>query len=454
MPEVVTLPYSNGMDFGKGVNLRDCTVLGNAVNSGPTKTVSASGMTVTYEFKEKTSLEDLYSALGIDVELAGRYAAVSASGKTRYANQVKFNSQSTFILARCIVENPYEQIENPQLLEPPGNLLKAGNQTAFQDQYGDGFVRGMLTGGEFHAVISITSSSKSEQEEVAVALQAKYGALIASGSLDGSLDDNTKNIVKRAKLDVSTFQRGGQGDQTAFAADLEAVMTRMARFPAACVSHPVPYTMDVATYKTIALPQGPSPFEIEAQALSLADYARDYLKLRQLANDVEFMQLYPNAFKTVPPPDTLNRWARLFATQLDDVVAKSAACAKDPRACKAFSLQIPNDYVLPERSPGISGKWQSVHTTNDVPPQAFTSQWAFTPKDGNKYEVIETGLSNARGAGVLNGQAFVFHWVATNPGDTQNGTVSLTFTPEFDFGQGTVNFSDGRVLQTRFTLIS
>ena len=113
----------------------------------------------------------------------------------------------------------------------------------------------MLTGGEFFAVISITSSNRAEQSSTAASLQAKYGGFFASVSVDVSLDSKTKSQLAKSEIRVSTYQRGGQGDDQGFTADVEAVMARLHAFPAQVLRNPVPFEVQVANYKTLDLPE-------------------------------------------------------------------------------------------------------------------------------------------------------------------------------------------------------
>ena len=228
MIQSVDIPWSQGMDFGMGINLLDGAVAGKATVPGPvTTTTHAGGQTVSYQLRKVTSLEEVYSSIGISVEASGHYGLFGAAGKVRYANEVKFNSQSTFLLARCFVENAFEQCQETSLTEAASHLLAQGGDALFQERFGDGFVRGMQNGGEFHAIIAITSVSKEQQESVGADLMAKYGGLFAGAEIDTSLDTATKQKVQRTDVMISTFQRGGQGDESSFTSDVEMVMARL-----------------------------------------------------------------------------------------------------------------------------------------------------------------------------------------------------------------------------------
>src|SRR5437764_18498 len=116
MPQSVDLPFTQGMDFGMGVNLVEGGIAGKAVDVGPiTAPTGASGLTVSYNLQLISTVEDLYDSIGVSVSAGGRYGLFSAQGKVQYAKEVKFNSQSTFLLARCFVEKAFEQCEDATL---------------------------------------------------------------------------------------------------------------------------------------------------------------------------------------------------------------------------------------------------------------------------------------------------------------------------------------------------
>lgn len=436
MAQSVDVPWSPGMNFGMGVNLLEGAIAGKGAVPGPITTPThASGMTVSYQLKRVTSLEDVYSSIGISVEASGHYGLFSASGKVKYANEVKFNSQSTFLLARCFVENAFEQCEDATLNPDGATLLTRGQNEIFRERFGDGFVRGMQNGGEFHAIIAITSLTTEVQESVGAALQAKYGGLFSpiGAEADTALDDETKRKVQKTDILISTFQRGGQGDEASFASDIEQVMARLQAFPRFVRDNPVPYAVQVASYRTLALPEGPSPIDVQNQKDSLTEYSRMQLKLQSLRNDVEFMQLHPSFFLNPPSMPVLNRWQESFGAQLDKLKTQASLCSRDFRQCPVFNLEMPEDFARPDRTPGIAGVWEMV-----FPPSE--SKWTITPLRSNQYEAVEVGLGNAKGTAVLEGRRVQLDWTATNPGDLTTGRFVWELNEDFNSARATCEF--------------
>jgi hypothetical protein len=56
-----------------------------------------------------SSHEELMTKLGMSFEAQGRYGLVSASAKVEFSESSTYNSTSTFLVARCVVRNPFRR---------------------------------------------------------------------------------------------------------------------------------------------------------------------------------------------------------------------------------------------------------------------------------------------------------------------------------------------------------
>jgi hypothetical protein len=119
--------------------------------------------------------EELLKNMGLSVEAEGRYGFFSAALKAQFAETTSYNSTSTFLMAKVIVQNPFKRGRNFNLtpdanavLQVPGTGIKT-----FQTAFGDSFVRGLQTGGEFYAVIRITSVPSRTERDLSASLQAE-----------------------------------------------------------------------------------------------------------------------------------------------------------------------------------------------------------------------------------------------------------------------------------------
>ncbi|MBI1928475.1 hypothetical protein HYR99_30060 [Candidatus Poribacteria bacterium] len=346
------LPYKEGMNYGVGVNLLTGEILGKGVKPGePTSLQDAGGHEAGDNVTLIREAEDLYDSLGISVRASGHYGLFSSGGKFRFSEQVKYNSQSTFLLARSIVTKAFKQIEEAQLEEQAVRLLEQGKFDQFRESYGDAFVRGIKTGGEFFSVISITSVNREEQQKLAIKLRAAYSGI--SGSLN--LDEQTRSALSRAELHIVMYQEGGTGEDLSFTDNPDNVMQRLHDFPGIVDRNPIPYFVQVASYKTLDnYPEVPGLRDIQSQSDALERYATLRLKLLTHKNDVEFIQHYPGYYENPPDVNTLNAWQEFFSEQLNKLEAQAKRCASAPvDGCRDFPFQLPLGFRIPERETGV-----------------------------------------------------------------------------------------------------
>src|SRR5262245_52795147 len=220
----IDIPYRRGMDYGVGVNVLTGEMCGRGVVPGPiTAPSGADGQTVNYNLTIVNTLEELYSSIGVSVEASGHYGLFSADGKFAFANETKFNSQSTFVVARCVVGNPFTQCLDATLEEPAAELIRQGHNDVFQERFGSGFVRGMQTGGEFYVVMSISSSNREEQQNIAASLQAEYGGTLVGAGVELNAEVNLamREKISKSEFRAFTYQKGGVGEEQSFARDIQ-----------------------------------------------------------------------------------------------------------------------------------------------------------------------------------------------------------------------------------------
>lgn len=250
------------------------------------------------------SHEELMDSLGLSVAAQGRYGFFSADLKAEYAESSSYNSTSTFLIAKVVVENPFKRGRGFKLTEDATALVAPGQEAVFKGAFGDSFVRGLQTGGEFYSVIRITSVSQTTQTELAVSLQAEYQGLVAGGSFQGKFNQANSSATTRSEFNAMMFQRAGTGDSISPTTDIAEVLARVKAFPAIVQAAPVAYEIEVATYDTIPVPI-PTPFEEEAFAEALQDASSRRLRYIQTRNDLEFARQHPVFFTDLPDDSVL-----------------------------------------------------------------------------------------------------------------------------------------------------
>lgn len=344
------MPYVAGMDYGKGFNVLTGDIVGVAIDVGDEKEtivppMNAEGQWVTYDLTTVNTIENLYSKMGLSVEASVQFGgSFSASGKCEYAKETKVNSESTFLLARCIVRNAFTQVKNPKITDDALEELRE-NAVKFHRTYGHGFIRGMQTGGEFFAVISITSSSKKEQGKLATSLEAEYNGLFAQAKTSAALTAETKSKLASSRVQITTYQSGGTGEDQSFVTkDLEKVMGRLKEFPELVQKKPVVYSVQVATYDTLRLSKSLTFSSLDEQMDILNDYAKRHLQLLRAQNDIEFLRDNRELFRDPPDRTTLDNWKEFIDNEIARLTRQAANCVRDQTKCPP----VPEKLALPE----------------------------------------------------------------------------------------------------------
>lgn len=295
--------------IGQGYNSQTQEKVGTPlIVDGAGEDPLADGQRVDNSFELVTTQESLMTALGIDVSLDARYGLFSGGAKMSFAENDAVNSFSSYLVARCLVQNATRYGQGFSLTPEAKVLLDAQRLADFQTAYGDMFVRSLKTGGEFYAIVRVTSTSSQDQQSVSASLQAEYNGLAASGSFSSAFKDSTERTHGETSVTVWISQAGGQGDQASYTGQEAAqVIARMKEFPGIVHQHATGCLAELATYNTIPLPL-PTEEELEAREMALRDCVSQKMKLLTAIQDIGFALNPDDAkkyFVAVPSKDVL-----------------------------------------------------------------------------------------------------------------------------------------------------
>lgn len=339
--QVKRMPYRGNMSFGRGVNTLTGEVLGLALQcDAPVATAGVDGQESIVDVQMINSHEQLMKSMGLSVEASGRYGLFSAEGKFGLAEKSSYNSQSSFIVASCRVQNAFLQVNHANLLPEAAQMLKDNRPDVFKTTYGDSFVRGLLTGGEFFAVVQITSTDEETQKSLAASLHAECQGLVASGSFSMAFNQESSSKKSKTEVAINFYQRAGQDEQLAFTKNADEVLARLKAFPSIARAHPIGYEAEVANYNTLALPM-PNFVEIENREFALQDCARLRLKYLTIRNDIEFARTNPVFFDNLPTDQTLQEMQNKYEMAINFLMRHASRIAGGTMEPKIF---VPAEY--------------------------------------------------------------------------------------------------------------
>ena len=350
-PTSRTIPYFDGLDYGIGIDSPSGTAMNVAVTGEPSQIPNAGGGAVAYMMNELTSEEDLQTALGISVEANGGIGLFSASAAMNFSQSCQMNSSSVFLLVSVKVMNAFTMIEAPGITPAAAALLANGNVTAFQQQYGDMFVRGLQTGGSFFGVIEIEASSETDQQSVSASVSAAYGAFGGSGSFSSSFTQ----AVSNRSVKVTCYIEGGTIPDP-LPSTVTMLMDAVSTWPQTVANNAVPYTALLDGYGVLPLPNPPNYIDLQQQQTVLSQCSLWRNADLQALNDIAYIKTYPSQFVN-PNATQLDQWQNEISQDLNLIAAAASNALNNPASLSnpgqgLPTLQLPPPLQLPPRVAG------------------------------------------------------------------------------------------------------
>lgn len=346
-----TFEYRDGMHYGSGINKLNSEVTGDAVIKTTPQSISmANGQEITFRLQSLDSIHQLHSSLGISASSSGNYGAFSGSGKYKFASESNFNSFSVFLLVQSIVTNAFREMDNVQLKDAAIDQFKNSAPEQVRAKYGDGFVRGMKEGGEFHGIIEILTTSASEKQEIAASASMNFSGVGSGGQGSASYSKKLEEITKNKQVRITVSQKGGDTSNTpdTIAEMIEHAVT----FPEQVKSEAVSYSALVLDYVTTDnFPQVPSQQDlINAESIldSLSETAR---RLQQKYNDIMYIFTNTSEFEAVDVTK-LNEQKDTLTNLLNKISKSASEISKSPIGAQLPNLGAIPAFVLPKRIAG------------------------------------------------------------------------------------------------------
>jgi hypothetical protein len=333
MPEqVFFIPYDEREpEIPMGFNSQAGVFPGTALRTDNIDTVATNpGQVGSAQAEIITTHEELMDKLDLGVSVSARYGLASGSVKTNFSQQTNYNSTCTVVLAHFFSDNVIKRGHDPVL--PDGSaakeLIDANRMDDFRAAFGDYFVRGIKTGGQYIAVIRITSVSTSIQESLSISCAAEVNGLVAAGSFNSSLGQAHTDTSGETDVSISFYQAGGLGKAEAGATlNVDEVMQRLRDFPGAVADHPIGVTVELASYGTVPVSVAPLE-EIQNLEMALSDAHDKRLEYLTARNDADFAIQHPEYFTGLPAKDELTQIFEAYTKAVNAVMAHMVKLAR------------------------------------------------------------------------------------------------------------------------------
>jgi hypothetical protein len=364
----ITVPFT-GHVIGEGFNSKTVERVGAGLVAGEVgEDEQAPGQSAAFKFLMLTSQNSLEKALNIGAQIDARYGLFSGGAKFDFAESSAVNTTSTYILASCVVTNALRSGAAFRPTETADRLIRAGDKDGFLRAFGDRFTQALHTGGEFHALVRVTSSNTVHQREISASLHAELNGLFASGGFKASLKTAQNDASARTEVDIQVHQTGGVGPEVQIpGTDADTIREHMNRFAAAAHANAAAFEAELVTYDTLALPF-PSEEEQEERRVILEDCLTRRQQYWSAISDLTFAQSEdaPLIFENLPSRETLLRLQNEFRRVLNQLMAHARQVATGSIAPAVFvATDEPARPVFKRRTSGSFASWWTRAKTND-----------------------------------------------------------------------------------------
>src|SRR5579864_9101662 len=189
------MPIANiidGMALGTGVDLSGKIFGDGVIRTTPEVVGGAQQVDIFLTLVESQTDQD--QALDLSTEISAAFGLFGGSAKFDLSQRMHFNQFAITLIIRATVVNAFAQMRDVQLTDSAKGLIHDGNLPRFREQFGDFFVRGLRTGGEFCAILQIIGRDAGDQSTIKAALQA--GGIL--GSVAVETNNNFSMTVQNA----------------------------------------------------------------------------------------------------------------------------------------------------------------------------------------------------------------------------------------------------------------
>lgn len=362
MGQQLKIPFVNGMKVGLGFDLLTGNPSSDLVIANPATTPpqTGGGQTVTTTFRLVQEMNSLQEALGLSAAVSGGYAGFSATAKMQFAKQCAVTQYCLYAVLAVEVINSCGSVDGPALVPDANDLLAAGQVDRFRERFGNRYISGLKTGGEYYAVYRVQSFDENERTSVAAQISASFHNPALLANLDAAIE--TSKSSSRNELDVNVFVYSAGGVSTTETA-LAEMIEKAHTFPSLVSSgQAIPYQVLLDEYNGLKLPNDNLNFiDQEQQTDCLLFNSRLLGDFNTLVNDIDFIRQHLDRFHNPdgsPPDDAALQQARQQCLAIIDQLTRAiSACTRDATTCTHFP-QSPEDFtnrlpVLREPHPGL-----------------------------------------------------------------------------------------------------
>lgn len=358
MGQKLEIAFMPGMKVGLGYDMLTGSATVSAAVSGDaiTAPAQAQGPVTTTSLKIVQDIETFRSTLDIAVDAGGSYMGFEGNAKFKFADECSVTQFCTYVVIAVRVFNAVQTFDNPALVPDANTLVANLSSGRFRTRFGDRFISGIRSGGEYYAVYRVQSFDSNERTSIASQIHASYDDPLASAHLDASINESKSKSSNKLDVSVMVYQAGAITKADLGLADM---MQKAREFPMLVSGNQaVAYSVLLDEYNELKLPNdGFNPLDIQKQRETLAFNGQLLVRFKQVISDIDFIRSNIEFFANhdgSAPSDTELKNSRAACVQiLDQLQSQASACSVDASKCSRLT-QAPEDFTskFPPAKPG------------------------------------------------------------------------------------------------------
>lgn len=350
------IPFESGLEIGQGfdLSLHDPHVSAIQFSIMPSANPLAAGQTVYQEISYTRSTSDLAKFLSVSASASIKTATGGGSARAKFAKQIKINKFSVNLLVFISVENAQQILKLNDLRLTENGEAAYPDQNSFIKQYGDSFIYGQVTGGEYLAIIEISAESEEERKTISGKVDASGSTGVVRGSISAKMKNMLTDMSSEYSVNIKRMRIGGQGNLSEFTLDVdpETFLQEANTFPTAVLQFPVPISLITIPYQHLEHPDEVSPFDRIEQEFVLRKLEEYRQGLNDCLTQLDFALAHPDQFPGLDVPKTRQRKIEV-STMNDKVLQIARGCINNAAHCSIVDVnsELLNP-DLPERKIG------------------------------------------------------------------------------------------------------
>lgn len=352
------ISYANGMNLGLGYNSGS-----HDLHPSPAlepvdifrDVPGADGQEVLFKVELVSSTESIMEKLNVSASASLKYGMTgSGSATASFASQFQQNSYTIYIIVHVIVTNKQKLLDLSQIsFKPSAVKLYREAPNEFLKQYGDSFIYGLITGGEFMGVLEIETTTASELKEIKAKLSGEGSSGMWSGSASGSFEKAMEKVISSYHMKATVFRQGGVGKLNVIKAD--QLVQGALDFPSVVAAeNAFPRSVLIIPYNHIPIPNLEEDGVLtlaSMQSERLQELGKLHHKAIRFQNDMIYALENAEKFPDIKIDKIKERMNKV--NDVIKIIEKSALCCfNDFNKCSEVTIDpavLINDDIIPEQ---------------------------------------------------------------------------------------------------------